>query len=989
MALIKNKVSVPFSVGLETKSDEIQNQLRGLRVLQNVIFETTNKLRKRAGSKKIDLRKLDNSLIQNPKFLAQFDDELGLLTDTNYFAYSESLKKWSDKGRVFTAFPRSESILRNDKEQKNVDCINVENVSVYSYEDSEGVKVSVVDNSNQSFLLSNQLISASGERPHIARIQNTAYIVYIDGTDLKYRKLNIINPQNIEAEQTITSTVDVASKTVDTLSVSDRVVVAYNSSDVGGQIQLISIDSSDNLSSIIAVAGESATNALNLSTDENSRVIVTYSNGSEVKITIRTFSLGGSLLAPTIIESIANVSNVTSIVTSEADDLYTIFYEISAANVKNNFVKSNTINLDSTLGTAQIVQRSVGLASKAFTFNGISYALTIHESTLQSTYFIHDASGTIVSKISPNLGGKIITENVLSNVEDLGDDKFIVATQIKGRTVVDDDQFFSLLGVNSTVIDFELNDPFQNEVLGENLLIAGGIPMMYDGDTVVEHNFHIFPEDLEIASTSNVGGNLVDGTYQYIAVYAWTDNQGLIHRSAPSIGLETVLSAGTATQQVEVQVPTLRLTQKENAIIEIYRTEANGTIFYKITEVSSPIVNDTTIDVITFNDTTSDTDLIDNEILYTTGGLLENIAAPSSSIIESFRDRIFLAGLENEDKLQYSKIRFDGSPVEFNDILTIQLNSKGGPITALGAMDDKLVIFKESALFYLSGDGPNNLGQQDTFIKPELISSDIGCINVNSVVLTPDGLMFQSKKGIYLLSRGMQLSYIGANVEEFNDLQISSAVVVPEDNQVRFTTSDGETLVYNYFTRQWASFTNFRSLSATNIRFDYYYLKFDGTLLVEDSSSFVDNGTPINIKLESGWISFADVQGFQRVYKMLLLGEFKSPHKLRVRIAYDFNDAFVQEVTIDTADFTDNTRYGEYSPYGEPSTIPYGGDGNVHQVRVDLKRQKCQAIKIRIEEIQVDEANFGEGLSISNMMFEVGQKKGANKIATGQKYGTE
>ena len=105
-------------------------------------------------------------------------------------------------------------------------------------------------------------------------------------------------------------------------------------------------------------------------------------------------------------------------------------------------------------------------------------------------------------------------------------------------------------------------------------------------------------------------------------------------------------------------------------------------------------------------------------------------------------------------------------------------------------MDEKLVIFKESAIFYLSGDGPNNLGQQDTFIKPELVSSDIGCININSVVLTPDGLMFKSKKGIYLLSRSMQLAYIGANVEAFNDLKVSSAIVVPEENQVRFTTLD-------------------------------------------------------------------------------------------------------------------------------------------------------------------------------------------------------
>jgi hypothetical protein len=75
----------------------------------------------------------------------------------------------------------------------------------------------------------------------------------------------------------------------------------------------------------------------------------------------------------------------------------------------------------------------------------------------------------------------------------------------------------------------------------------------------------------------------------------------------------------------------------------------------------------------------------------------------------------------------------------------------GGDITALKAMDDKLIIFKENAIFYLSGDGPNNLGQQDTFIEPQLISSDIGCSVKNSVVLTPAGIFFKSHKGIHLL----------------------------------------------------------------------------------------------------------------------------------------------------------------------------------------------------------------------------------------------
>ena len=987
MPLVKNKIPLPFSSGLQTKTDRQQDQLSGLRVLENTIFDTPQKLLKRKGYSLVDTKLFNNVEIADARFLSVFEEELGLYTKTNYYSYSQSINKWTNKGRVFTAFPESKSILRNNKQQKNIDTITVENINVFTYEDSSGVRVSLVDNANCNFLLSDSLISSTGTHPRVVNIENTIYIVYIDSTDIKFRKINILNPETIEAEQTFTSDVETTHNNFDAARINNKVFISYNSSVSSGTIRAGSIDADDNISSLISIVGESASSSLSLSTDSASRVIISYSNGSEIKTVVFSFTLGKELLAPTIIESIASVTNVTLIET--ALGTYNLLYEVSAASDKNHYVKNNTLTLLGAVGTPSIVKRSVGLASKSFIFNSEVHATLVHASTLQSTYFVTTNSGTVVSKFSSNVGGTIITENVLTKVSTLEDDKFLLGSQIKGRTISDSDTFFSLLGVNSTTLDFSLNDPFQNETLGKNQHIAGGVLMMYDGDHIVEHGFHIFPEDLTAGSTATTGGFLSDGDFQYAAVYTWTDSKGQLHRSAPSIGFPVTLSGGTNTQTQEVVIPSLRITQKEDVAIELYRTENAGTIFYKVTNTISPVLNDSTVDTITITDSITDADLINNEVLYTTGGVLDNIVAPSSSIIESFSDRIFLAGLEDENNLSFSKIRFEGSPVEFNDSQIIPVNSKGGPISALKAMDEKLIIFKESAIFYLSGDGPNNLGEQDTFIKPELISSDIGCINVNSVVLTPLGLMFKSRKGIYLLSQSLQLQYIGASVEAFNDLKITSATVISEENQVRFTTLTGDTLVYNYFVQQWASFTNHRALSAINVKFTYYYLRNDGTLYVEDNDSYTDNGSPININLESGWVSFAGLQGFQRVYKLLLLGNFHSPHKIRIRIAYDFNEAFTQEVIIDTADFNDNTRYGGYSPYGDPATAAYGGDGNVHQMRVDLKRQKCQAIKIKIEEIQSDPENYGQGLSLSNISFEVGTKIGTNKLDQGKTYGTK
>ena len=106
-------------------------------------------------------------------------------------------------------------------------------------------------------------------------------------------------------------------------------------------------------------------------------------------------------------------------------------------------------------------------------------------------------------------------------------------------------------------------------------------------------------------------------------------------------------------------------------------------------------------------------------------------------------------------------------------------------------MDEKLVIFEDDRIFYLTGSGPNATGQQNNFSDPQLVTSDVGCSNTRSIVQTPKGLMFMSNKGIYLLDRGLSTHYIGAPVEAYNSLTITSAILIQDENQVRFTASDG------------------------------------------------------------------------------------------------------------------------------------------------------------------------------------------------------
>lgn len=483
--------------------------------------------------------------------------------------------------------------------------------------------------------------------------------------------------------------------------------------------------------------------------------------------------------------------------------------------------------------------------------------------------------------------------------------------------------------------------------------------------------------------SSSTGGNISDGTYQYVAVYSWTDNRGQLHRSASSIPITSVLSGGTDTQKQYVKVPTLRLTEKENVVIELYRTEDTGTIFRKVTSVSQPNFNDKTIDSITIIDTLADSDLISNEILYTTGDVLQNSAAPNASIIEVYKDRIFLAGLEDKEKVAYSKIKSEGFGVEFSDFLTIRLDDENEPVTALKTMDDKLIFFKKSNIYALVGEGPTNTGAQNDYRTPVLISSDTGCDNPNSIVLVPQGLMFQSDKGIYLLTRSLSLNYLGAPVEDFNNLTVSSAVLVEDKNQIRFTTED-QCLVYDYLVDQWSTFTNHDGLDATIYDDRYVYLKTDGRVMQEEPGYFLDDADPVTISFETNWISLAGIQNFKRVYNMKLLGEFKTHHLLKIDASYDFEDILKSTKTIDTKTFLNDTTYGNDATYG--STSPYGGTDKRYQVKFDFKTQKCQSLKLKISELQRDD--FGEGLTLSNINFTVGVKKGSFKLPSSRVFGT-
>lgn len=508
----------------------------------------------------------------------------------------------------------------------------------------------------------------------------------------------------------------------------------------------------------------------------------------------------------------------------------------------------------------------------------------------------------------------------------------------------------------------------------------------------------------------SVGGGMDAGTRQYVATYEGTDARGQWHVSAPSLPFTSLSADKTiqgapalpsapggsfgnnqVTKQTNlVSVPTLRLTRRNGLIINgervggvqvgLWRTiaaeDGGATIFYRV----GTKANDPTVDAISFTDAASDQDILNADVLYTSTGALENIAPPPCQVVVQHRRRLLAADLDDENLIWISKELVDGYAPAWSDLLTRRVDATGGRITALGSMDDKVVVFKASRILVFGGDGPDDTGGNGAFTAPEIINTDVGCVNHDSVVFTQAGLMFQSQKGIYLLGRDLTASPIGTPVERYASAPITSAVLLPDSSQVRFTTSSGITLLYDYVAGQWSVFTC-GAVHAEIWNGLHHRVDAAGVVYQETPGGFTDQGVPVALLVQTAWLKPGEaLQGFMRARRMTVLGQYLSKHKLEVKVAVDYDETVRQTLLFDAGAALGANFEGNGGAYGNDPIYGGAAISAVEQVRGALGAlvQKCEAIRFTIREIPGDE---GAGLILQGLALELGIKGPTYKVA--------
>jgi len=500
-----------------------------------------------------------------------------------------------------------------------------------------------------------------------------------------------------------------------------------------------------------------------------------------------------------------------------------------------------------------------------------------------------------------------------------------------------------------------------------------------------------------------IAGAVAEDVYYYQFVYQWSDAQGNVIQSAPSVPV-TIDTTGTATAVVTIKVPALTITYKIDNPVKIvgYRWSDSQQSYYQFTTVALPFLNDPSQQTITLVDASSDATIAGNNLIYTTGGVLENTGAPATTALTLFDDRVWLIDAEDENLLWYSKKLVNGVPVEMSDLLTYFVaptvggqGSTGGN-KCLAAMDDKLIIFKENAIYYVNGTGPDNTGANSQYSQPVFVTGSVGCSNQKSITMIPSGLIFRSDKGFWLLGRDLSTRYIGADVDDYNEFTVTSATNVPETNQVRFSLSDGTMLMYDYFVEQWGILEGASSVSSTIYQELHTLINQYGQVLRETPLRYLDYTTPTLLSLKTGWINLAGLQGYQRAYFFYLLGQYLTPHKLLVSVAYDYNPSPEQSSLITPTNYSPpyggptpnpGTGLDSADPYGQESL--YGGETNVEQWRIFLKKQRCQSIQITIQEVYDPSfgVSAGAGLTLSGINLVWGYKKSFRPISSAHSIG--
>lgn len=1020
-------IPIQFSKSLDTKSNPKLVILGKFVLLENAIFTSPTSLKKRNGYSVVPSAIVGGGNLVQPQLVKAFGSgkiqELIVVDNNVLYSYSPTLLGWINKG-AYTSVDLLESfIFQEGSISGHTDCAVLGNIAIYSWNSIQSLSnlittyATVVDISANNVLLpptvlstitSSTLLTTS---PRCVVLGNSALAVTYLKSDTTAIVMRVLSASlagiSFGSEIAIASSVyisGISQINYDIANTSSGAALVYiaPSATTPQTVGAVTINTSGAVShsTTFTDAGTSVA-AIHLCVDPTNGNIWIYWSITASTTTFLKYAIYSSTLA-TVLATVgiqsgtfAQLNQISAYSISTSGQM--VFFNLatsqatsSGINVLLDQTYSCTAGVTGASTTPASFLLSVAPFSRVFSigtrkyivfaYRGGSASINAGFFATQPTFFVIDlATGSVVARFAAgNANGAAVKSlGWMPQASAISGSKFLYACgiayqilNIPGQVIGFTNTFTGLIGAASVTLDFASARSNRAVPVGGVLALNGACPAIYDGQSVSELGFNVFPEILSTAITTG-SGFISAGTRSYIAVLQWPDAQGRLHQSTPSNPVQVITTASANT--ITLILNSLNLTEKNNVNIALYRTQDAGTIYYLVTNPAQLTFNNEGSLTITITDVMEDSNLPGRPELYTTGNVLENTVPPPSMIMEARNDRLWLVDDENPNTIWYTKSDQKGVGLSPSGFLTMQIDQKFGNIVALSEMDEKMIVMKLEGNFWFAGDGADDTGANSSLSFPQALPSDTGCKTLKSVILTPKGIMRQTEKGMYLLDRAMNDHYFddyfdGAAVEAFNSQTITAATLIKDKNQARFLTASGTTLVFDYLMNKWGTFTNHLGYAADNWNGLYVYARTDGNVFQENLTTFLDNTTPLQMRAQLGPLALGSINGFQRARRAQMAGDFKngnsSGHGVQISANYDFQPAFSSPIpyTFGAASASGTFEYEERFPI-----------------------QKCGALGLLIEEIVTGAS--GEWMEIATMGILAGVKKGLNKLSSNQRVG--
>ena len=187
--------------------------------------------------------------------------------------------------------------------------------------------------------------------------------------------------------------------------------------------------------------------------------------------------------------------------------------------------------------------------------------------------------------------------------------------------------------------------------------------------------------------------------------------------------------------------------------VEIYRTTNNGTVFYRVGEVT----NGTTV----FTDTVTDAALTANPLLYTEGGVVANDRPPKCALVHVLNDIGYYANIKDATNQVFKYRLFQSIAGDIDSVPETFFVDVEDEIVSLSSTRSNVILLCRNSVYRIDG-AYDEVGRGG--MVAEKISDTASCVSAQGAVRTLEGVFWAGLEGIYF-SDGYQVVLINRDYD--------------------------------------------------------------------------------------------------------------------------------------------------------------------------------------------------------------------------------